>query len=125
MIHFEGHILATDEALEHLDKINVKFVETNLDLINYEKIYTVRKVRDTSGRSPIPNTYDVISNPTFPNLVIMQGSKFNPNNIMLALYFVTFDDYFRSSPVKNVTKKGKTILVETENSIYELTESKL
>lgn len=125
MIHFEGHILATDEALEHLDKINIKFIETNMDLINFEKVYTVRKVEDTSGKSPVPNKYSVMRTATFPNLVVMQNpGKFDFNNIMLALYFVNIDSYFRSSPIKNVRKKGKVILVETENSIYELTESK-
>lgn len=124
MIHFEGHILSSADALEHLDKVNVKFVEINLDIINFDKTYFVSKVKDISGKSPIPTNTVVIGHSAFPNLVIMQEGTFNPEKIYLALYFYNYTEVFRTSPIKNVTKKGKKILVETENSVYELTDSK-
>lgn len=115
----EGQIFATDEALENLDKINLEFVQTNLDLIDFKKFYTVKKIKDTSGNSPIFNNQITVYHATIPNLIVTQSKS---DKIMLILYFEGFTTLFRTSPVKNVTKKGKKILVETENSIYELME---
>jgi hypothetical protein len=118
----QDNFYLTDEALNHLDLINIEFVKTNLDLVDFTKNYTVKKIKDISGKSPIANDYTVMPYFRTPTLIVMQGETFNPKNVMLALYFYTSWMYFRTSPVKNVTKKGKNILVETENSVYELME---
>lgn len=123
MTEIQGGILATDYALNHLDLINIHFVKINLDLVDFKKRYKVIKIKNTSGLSPILNGIQVIRYATLPILIVMQDDVFNKNNINLALYFSTSFEFFRTSSIKNVTKKADKILVETENSIYELTEA--
>lgn len=122
MIEAKEGILATDYALNHLDLINIYFVKINLDLVDFKKRYKVNKIKNTSGLSQILNGMQVVRYATLPILIVMQNETFDKNNINLALYFSTSFEFFRTSPIKNVTKKEKKILVETENSVYELTE---
>lgn len=116
-------LYSSEETLDHLDKINIEYVRLNLDLIDFDKNYTCKKIKDISGKSPIPTNATVVSNKTLPGLVAMEDNSFDPNNIMLAIYFNGYLEFFRTSTVKNVTKKGNKILVETENSVYQLTEA--
>ena len=125
----EEPLMCVEAGLDHLDAINVLYVKTNMDLIDYDKIYTLTKTGVKKKHPEYDNKYVVMQSGRVKLLIQHKiFNVFDPKELYAALYIEDahglFPDWFRTSPVINCTKTSKGIRIETQNSYYLLTEDK-
>ena len=100
--------------------IKRKAILKGLDIIDYEKTYTLYKV-GVKNVSPYgyPDKFEVLVNayPYVAGIVV-------ENKTLISLVMLTLNEYFITSDIVSCVKKGKTIKIETKNSYYELKETK-
>ena len=104
---------------ETLDLILSNAKKLGLDKITYEKTYELKKQgAKNKSSNGYPNSFYVIT-----GITRLIGD--DKNNVWLSFNGRGSFEYFKTSPIKNVTKLSETsIEIETENSIYILKEDK-